>query len=69
MAWKACQGTDVLIESPSAMVGVHMAEKLGTCSKTYLPQICFFSSELNQVAHPTLLAMLTTDMICMLALP
>jgi hypothetical protein len=28
-SWKACQGTDVLIESPSAMVGVHMAEKLG----------------------------------------
>ncbi|KAI9314558.1 hypothetical protein BX666DRAFT_2020162 [Dichotomocladium elegans] len=26
--WKACQGSDVLIESPSAMVGVHMAEKL-----------------------------------------
>ncbi|CDH55331.1 glycosyltransferase family 1 protein [Lichtheimia corymbifera JMRC:FSU:9682] len=26
--WIACQGTDVLIESPSAMVGVHMAEKL-----------------------------------------
>ncbi|RUP44741.1 hypothetical protein BC936DRAFT_149062, partial [Jimgerdemannia flammicorona] len=28
-AWTACQGTDVLIESPSAMVGVHLAEKLG----------------------------------------
>lgn len=28
-AWEACQGTDVLIESPSAMVGIHMAEKLG----------------------------------------
>ncbi|OZJ03357.1 hypothetical protein BZG36_03000, partial [Bifiguratus adelaidae] len=28
-AWIACQGSDVLIESPSAMVGVHMAEKLG----------------------------------------
>ncbi|KAG2219728.1 hypothetical protein INT45_007767 [Circinella minor] len=27
-AWEACQGTDLLIESPSAMVGVHMAEKL-----------------------------------------
>ncbi|KAI8373124.1 uncharacterized protein BYT42DRAFT_500835 [Radiomyces spectabilis] len=26
--WEACQDTDVLIESPSAMVGVHMAEKL-----------------------------------------
>ncbi|KAI9305715.1 hypothetical protein BJ944DRAFT_255750 [Cunninghamella echinulata] len=28
LSWKACQGTDVLIESPSAMIGVHMAEKL-----------------------------------------
>ncbi|CAO3690818.1 unnamed protein product [Umbelopsis ramanniana] len=28
-SWLACQGTDVLIESPSAMIGVHMAEKLG----------------------------------------
>ncbi|KAJ3417456.1 Sterol 3-beta-glucosyltransferase [Chytridiales sp. JEL 0842] len=27
-AWEACQGTDVLIESPSAMVGVHIAEAL-----------------------------------------
>ncbi|KAI8068422.1 hypothetical protein BC940DRAFT_299044 [Gongronella butleri] len=28
LAWIACDGTDVLIESPSAMIGVHMAEKL-----------------------------------------
>ncbi|ORX47715.1 UDP-Glycosyltransferase/glycogen phosphorylase [Hesseltinella vesiculosa] len=28
LAWTACEGTDVLLESPSAMVGVHMAEKL-----------------------------------------
>lgn len=27
-SYEACQGTDVIIESPSAMVGVHMAEKL-----------------------------------------
>lgn len=27
-AWTACQDTDVLIESPSAMAGVHIAEKL-----------------------------------------
>lgn len=27
-AWKACQGADVLIESPSAMVGLHIAEAL-----------------------------------------
>ncbi|ORZ10431.1 hypothetical protein BCR42DRAFT_422365 [Absidia repens] len=28
LSWVACQGTDVLIESPSAMIGIHMAEKL-----------------------------------------
>lgn len=27
-AWVACQGTDVLIESPSAMAGIHIAEAL-----------------------------------------
>jgi sterol 3beta-glucosyltransferase len=27
-AWKACQGSDVLIESPSAMAGIHVAEAL-----------------------------------------
>ncbi|KAK3807676.1 MAG: hypothetical protein J3Q66DRAFT_356103 [Benniella sp.] len=27
-AWEACQDTDVLIESPSAMAGIHIAEKL-----------------------------------------
>ncbi|KAF2477933.1 sterol 3-beta-glucosyltransferase [Lindgomyces ingoldianus] len=27
-AWKACQGADVLIESPSAMAGIHIAEAL-----------------------------------------
>ncbi|KAI7815881.1 hypothetical protein BC939DRAFT_488408 [Gamsiella multidivaricata] len=27
-AWEACQGTDVLIESPSAMAGIHIAEAL-----------------------------------------
>ncbi|KAG0054865.1 Sterol 3-beta-glucosyltransferase [Gryganskiella cystojenkinii] len=27
-AWEACQNTDVLIESPSAMAGIHIAEKL-----------------------------------------
>ncbi|KAF9901840.1 Sterol 3-beta-glucosyltransferase [Lobosporangium transversale] len=27
-AWEACQGSDVLIESPSAMAGIHIAEKL-----------------------------------------
>lgn len=27
-AWEACQGTDVLIEAPSAMAGIHIAEAL-----------------------------------------
>jgi len=28
-SWKACQNTDILIESPSAMGGIHIAEALG----------------------------------------
>ncbi|EAU92646.2 UDP-glucose:sterol glycosyltransferase [Coprinopsis cinerea okayama7 len=28
-SWEACQGTDILIESPSAMGGYHIAEALG----------------------------------------
>ncbi|KAI0095265.1 glycosyltransferase family 1 protein [Irpex rosettiformis] len=28
-SWEACQGTDVLVESPSAMGGIHIAEALG----------------------------------------
>lgn len=28
-SWKACQGSDVLIEAPSAMGGIHIAEALG----------------------------------------
>ena len=27
-SWEACQGTDVLVESPSAMAGYHIAEAL-----------------------------------------
>lgn len=27
-SWEACKGTDVLIESPSAMCGIHIAEAL-----------------------------------------
>lgn len=27
-SWKACQGSDILIESPSAMAGIHVAEAL-----------------------------------------
>ncbi|KAK4146688.1 glycosyltransferase [Dichotomopilus funicola] len=28
-AWNACQGSDLVIESPSAMAGIHIAEALG----------------------------------------
>ncbi|KAF4466024.1 sterol 3beta-glucosyltransferase [Fusarium albosuccineum] len=28
-AWTACEGSELLIESPSAMAGIHIAEKLG----------------------------------------
>ncbi|KAK4664754.1 Sterol 3-beta-glucosyltransferase [Podospora pseudopauciseta] len=28
-AWEACKGSDLLIESPSAMAGIHIAEALG----------------------------------------
>lgn len=28
-SWDACQGTEILIESPSAMAGIHIAEALG----------------------------------------
>ncbi|KZT52776.1 glycosyltransferase family 1 protein [Calocera cornea HHB12733] len=28
-SWDACQGSDVLVESPSAMAGIHIAEALG----------------------------------------
>lgn len=28
-SWQACQDADVLIESPSAMAGIHIAEALG----------------------------------------
>ncbi|KAK0724903.1 glycosyltransferase family 1 protein [Lasiosphaeris hirsuta] len=28
-AWEACQGSDLLVESPSAMAGIHIAEALG----------------------------------------
>lgn len=28
-SWKACQGADMIIESPSAMSGIHIAEALG----------------------------------------
>lgn len=30
-SWESCQGADVLLESPSAMSGVHIAEALSMC--------------------------------------
>lgn len=27
-SWEACQGADILIESPSTMAGIHVAEAL-----------------------------------------
>jgi sterol 3beta-glucosyltransferase len=27
-SWKACQGSDLLIESPSALIGLHIAQSL-----------------------------------------
>lgn len=35
-AWKACLDADVLLESPSAMAGVHIAEALGQDPPVYL---------------------------------
>lgn len=32
-AWEACKDADVLLESPSAMAGVHIAEALGKPSQ------------------------------------
>jgi hypothetical protein len=31
-AWEQCQDADVLLESPSAMAGVHIAEALSACA-------------------------------------
>ena len=32
-AWESCKDADVLLESPSAMAGVHIAEALGECAR------------------------------------
>ena len=37
-SWEQCQGADVLLESPSAMAGVHIAEAL---SQFYVPDTNF----------------------------
>ncbi|ORY94249.1 hypothetical protein BCR43DRAFT_496118 [Syncephalastrum racemosum] len=48
-AWDACQGTDMLIESPSAMVGVHMAEKLEI---PYFRSMPFPWTRTTRFSHP-----------------
>ncbi|KAI8391677.1 uncharacterized protein BYT42DRAFT_610878 [Radiomyces spectabilis] len=48
-AWAACQGTDVLIESPSALVGIHMAEKLEI---PYFRSMPFPWSRTTRFPHP-----------------
>ncbi|GAN01566.1 glycosyltransferase family 1 protein [Mucor ambiguus] len=48
-SYKACQGTDVIIESPSAMVGVHMAERLGV---PYFRSMPFPFTRTTKFPHP-----------------
>ncbi|KAI9018100.1 hypothetical protein CLU79DRAFT_761714 [Phycomyces nitens] len=48
-AWDACQGTDLLIESPSVMVGIHFAEKLGI---PYFRSMPFPWSQTTRFPHP-----------------
>lgn len=42
-AWKACQDADVLIESPSAMAGVHIAEGLAKAQGKPIPYFRAFT--------------------------
>ncbi|CAO3699786.1 unnamed protein product [Rhizopus microsporus] len=48
-SYEACQGTDLLIESPSAMVGVHIAEKLEI---PYFRSMPFPFSRTGKFPHP-----------------
>ncbi|GAA5812088.1 hypothetical protein MFLAVUS_005538 [Mucor flavus] len=48
-AYEACKGTDVLIESPSVMIGVHMAEKLGI---PYIRSMPFPFTRTTKFPHP-----------------
>ncbi|KAI8368694.1 hypothetical protein BD560DRAFT_398455 [Blakeslea trispora] len=48
-SYEACQGTDVIIESPSAMVGVHMAEKLQV---PYFRSMPFPFTRTTKFPHP-----------------
>ena len=64
-SWEACQGTDVLVESPSAMAGYHIAEALRipyfraftmTWSRTrrvsHTPHMKLASSHITDRAYP-----------------
>ena len=46
-AWESCKDADVLLESPSAMAGVHIAEALGKHVRFALKR-----SLLNLSRHP-----------------
>ncbi|KAI8978503.1 hypothetical protein BDB01DRAFT_800156 [Pilobolus umbonatus] len=48
-SYEACKGTDVIIESPSAMVGIHMAEKLEV---PYFRSMPFPYSRTTKFPHP-----------------
>ncbi|KAF9090862.1 Sterol 3-beta-glucosyltransferase [Mortierella sp. GBA35] len=48
-AWTACQDTDVLIESPSAMVGIHIAEALEI---PYFRTLAFPWTRTRSFPHP-----------------
>lgn len=48
-AYDACQGTDLIIESPSAMIGVHMAEKLRV---PYFRSMPFPFTRTTKFPHP-----------------
>ncbi|OBZ89256.1 Sterol 3-beta-glucosyltransferase [Choanephora cucurbitarum] len=48
-SYEACKGTDVIIESPSAMVGVHMAEKLQV---PYFRSMPFPFTRTTKFPHP-----------------
>jgi sterol 3beta-glucosyltransferase len=55
-SYEACQGTDAIIESPSAMVGVHIAEKLGVPLFRSMP---FPFTRTTKFPHPFAIAQTT----------
>lgn len=56
-AWEQCQGADVLLESPSAMAGVHIAEALSMDpshprTRRHLTLILLNRHPMSAVSHP-----------------